>query len=148
MDLKEGPLCRATEVGRQGCGGDSHSLPRGKINFNYFSHAAWLFIIYNLVILPFTGVALGNNPELNPFLPYAGNKNGQYSNFLITFSIILYTNFTSLKYIIREIKSTDKAKPLLISFHYSKFLQSRAGYVEANAIPIYFNGNSGFSDCG
>lgn len=36
--LKEGPYCRA-----KGSGGDSHSLPRGKISFNYFSHAAWLF---------------------------------------------------------------------------------------------------------
>lgn len=86
--------------------------------------------------------------DLNPVFHMWATRNGLYSNFLITFSIILYTNFTSLKYIMREIKSTDKAKPLLISFHHSKFLQSKAGYVEANAILIYFNGNSGFSDCG
>lgn len=41
--LKEGPYCRATGVGSGGSEGDSHSLPRGKISFNYFSHAAWLF---------------------------------------------------------------------------------------------------------
>lgn len=62
VHLKEGPCCRAPEAGREGSGGDSQSLPRGKINFNYFSHAAWLFTIYNLVILPFTGATPGNNP--------------------------------------------------------------------------------------
>lgn len=63
--------------------------------------------------------------ELNPVFHMWATKNGLYSNFLITFSIILYAHFTSLKYIIREIKPTDKAKPLLISFHRSKFCSQK-----------------------
>lgn len=146
--FRKGPYCRATAG--QGPGEDSHSLPRGKMNFNYFSHAAWLFffIIYNLIMLPLTGVTPGNSPLNVPeeivfifptssfivsvlftpeiihcfsswgslgvesCFPYVGNKNGLYSNFLITFSIIPCAHFTSLKYIIRQIKPTDKAKPL------------------------------------
>lgn len=61
--LKEGPYCSA--IAGQGSGEGSHSLPRGKINFSYIFHAAWLFffIIYNLIMLPFTGVIPGNNSK-------------------------------------------------------------------------------------
>lgn len=56
---KEGPY--HIEVGRQGSWEDFQSLPRGKINPTYFSHAAWLFIIYSRIMFPFTGVTPGNN---------------------------------------------------------------------------------------
>lgn len=58
---KEGPYLRAISMGRQGSLVDFQHLPRGKIKLTCFSHADRLFIIYNLIMFPLTGVTLRNN---------------------------------------------------------------------------------------